>query len=210
MWIFIPLISKKIFNSHFIKIGTLALIFISIGLDVFDAIYRIFDDNFSIIDDLPLHMCGLSLYLGAYTLYNKYQQGFELCYFWGIGGALQAILTPDSTDFTNNYYIFAFMLSHALIVLNVLWMIIVLDMRFRKFALLRTIIITNLILIPIAMINLLLDSNYFYICQKPPANNPFLIGEWPFYLFYLEFFAIVILSILNIPMLLLNKFREKL
>ena len=102
------------------------------------------------------------------------------------------------------------MLSHAFIVLNVLWMIIVLDMRFKKFALLRTIIITNLMLIPIAMINLLLDSNYFYICQKPPANNQFLIGEWPFYLFYLEFFAIVILAILNIPMLLINKFREEL
>ena len=181
----------------------------SIGLDIFDTIYRIVDNNFSIIDDLPLHMCGLSLYLGAYTLYNKYQQGFELCYFWGIGGALQAILTPDSTDFTNSYYILTFMLSHALIILSVLWMIIALDMRFRKFALLRTILITNILLIPMGIINLLLKSNYFYLCEKPPADNPFLIGEWPIYLLYLEFFAIIILGIINIPMLLLNKFDRR-
>ena len=208
MWIIIPLVSKKKLDSNSIRLGTILLIIISIGLDIFDTIYRIADNNFSIIDDLPLHMCGLSLYLGSYTLYKQYQQGFELCYFWGIGGALQAILTPDTTDFTNNYYIFAFMLSHALIILNVLWMIIVLDMRFKKFALLRTIIITNLLLIPIAAVNILLDSNYFYLSQKPPADNPFLIGEWPIYLFYLEFFAIIILAILNIPMLLLNKLRK--
>ena len=209
MWIIVPLLSKKLLSEKQINLGTLSIITISIGLDIFDTIYRIADNNFSIVDDLPLHMCGLSLYLGAYTLYNKYQQGFELCYFWGIGGALQAILTPDSTDFTNSYYIFTFMLSHSLIVLSVLWMIIVLDMRFRAFALLRTILITNILLIPMGIINLLLKSNYFYLCEKPPADNPFLIGEWPIYLLYLEFFAIIILGIINIPMLLLNKFDRR-
>ena len=209
MWIVVPLLSKKLLSEELIKLGTISLITISIGLDIFDTIYRIADDNFSIIDDLPLHMCGLSLYLGAYTLYNKYQQGFELCYFWGIGGALQAILTPDSTDFTNSYYIFTFMLSHSLIILSVLWMIIVLDMRFKSFALLRTILITNILLIPMGIINLLLKSNYFYLCEKPPADNPFLIGEWPIYLLYLEFFTIIILGIINIPMLLLNKFDRR-
>ena len=154
-------------------------------------------------------MCGLSLYLGAYTLYKRYQLGFELCYFWGIGGALQAILTPDPTDFTNNYYLFTFMLSHGLIILSILWMIIVMDMRFRKFALLKTLAITNILLLPIGIINIFLKSNYFYLRQKPPVENPFIIGEWPYYLLYAEFFAILILGAINIPMLLLNKVEQK-
>ena len=57
--------------------------------------------------------------------------------------------------------------------------------------------------------NFLTDSNYFYLCEKPITVSPFLIGEWPIYLLYLEFFAVIILGIINIPMLLLNKFDKK-
>ena len=88
-------------------------------------------------------------------------------------------------------------------------MIIVMDMRFRRFALLKTLVITNILLIPIGVINILLKSNYFYLCQKPPVNNPFIMGEWPYYLLYAEFFAIIILSAINIPMLLLNRIEKK-
>ena len=211
IWTVIPFLSSIYLDEKIIQKATLFLIISSVGLDIFDDIYRIYDNNFTLQKDLPLHLCGFSVYLGAYTLYKKHQLGFELCYFWGIGGALQAILTPDTTGYTNAYHIFAHQVSHGIIVLNVLWMIIVLKMRFRKFALLRTIAITNILLLPIAAINYILGppANYFYICEKPISSNPFIMGEWPFYLFYLEIFAILILGLINLPMILLNKIEHK-
>ncbi len=43
--------------------------------------------------------------------------------------------------------------------------------------------------IPVAIIlplNFLLESNYIYLRHKPLVDNPFLIGEWPVYIIFLE------------------------
>ena len=39
-------------------------------------------NDFDLGDDLPLHICGLSLYLSTYALWKKDQLAFELAYFW--------------------------------------------------------------------------------------------------------------------------------
>ena len=45
---------------------------------------------------LPLHLCGLMAYVSAVTLITKHPGLYQLCYFAGIGGAVQALLTPDA------------------------------------------------------------------------------------------------------------------
>ena len=49
-------------------------------------------------------------------------------------------------------------------------------------------IMLNIFAIPIGLINFLIGNgaNYMYLCEKPPASNSMLTGEWPMYIFSLE------------------------
>jgi uncharacterized membrane protein YwaF len=49
------------------------------------------------------------------------------------------------------------------------------------------------------MLNWLLDANYMYFSQKPIVDNPFLIGEWPWYIFFIDLFAMVHFLLIYIP-----------
>ncbi len=210
-WIAVPLLSIKYLTKTYQRNLAITLALLTLGVEIVDDFYRFLDPNMGwlISRDLPLHMCGLSVIATSWVLIKKNQLVFELCYFWGLGGALQAIFTPDSTNIISHFYLFAFMATHGLIVLNISYLIFVYGMVLRKWALLRAIIITELILVVMYIINLILDSNYFYLLEKPVVDNPFVFGEWPFYLINMQIAAIFILGLINLPMLIYRRRIER-
>ena len=210
-WALIPFVARKYLNKVGHRNLAIVLAVLILGVEIVDDFYRLLDPKmgWSISRDLPLHMCGLSVFGTSWALIKKDQLTFELCYFWGLGGALQAILTPDSTNILDHFYLFTFMVSHGLIILNISFLIFVEGMVLRKWALLRAIVITELILVIIYIINIILDSNYFYLINKPDAPNPFIFGEWPFYIFYMQISAIFILGVINLPMLIYRRRLER-
>ena len=206
-WVIVPFISQKYLDSTWKRKVALLLVISIIGVEIVDDIYRVFDSRgWFISSDLPLHMCGFSVFTTSWALITKDQRAFELSYFWGFGGALQAILTPDPTSIENHFYLFSFMVSHGLIILNVLYLIFVYKMILTKGALLRTIITTNILLVGIAIINWILDANYFYLFEPPPVENPLIMArEFPLYFVNMEVVAIIVLYIISIPMLIYRK-----
>ena len=206
-WVVVPFISQKYLDSNWKRKVALCLVVSIIGVEIVDDIYRVFDTKgWFISSDLPLHMCGFSVFSTSWALLTKDQRAFELSYFWGFGGALQAILTPDPTSILNHFYLFSFMVSHGLIILNVLYLIFVFKMVLTKGALLRTIITTNILLVGIAIINWILDANYFYLSEPPPVENPLIMArEFPLYFVNMEVVAIIVLYIISIPMLIYRK-----
>ena len=71
---------------------------------------------------------------------------------------------------------------------------------------LRTIIITNILLIGVALINWFLVANYFYLFGPPPVENPLILArEFPLYFVNMEVVAIIVLYIISIPMLIYRK-----
>ena len=206
-WILIPFISKKYLGSSWQEKVTLFLVVSILGVEIIDDIYRVFDSKgWFISSDLPLHMCGFSVFATSWALLTKNQRVFELSYFWGFGGAIQAILTPDPTGIISHFYLFTFMVSHGLIILNVLYLIYVYKMILTKGALLRTIIITNILLVGVAIMNWILDANYFYLFAPPPVYNPLILArEFPLYFINMEVVGIIVLYIISIPMLLYRR-----
>ena len=206
-WVIVPFISQKYLGSNWKRKVALLLVTSIIGVEIVDDIYRVFDSRgWFISSDLPLHMCGFSVFSTSWALLTKNQRVFELSYFWGFGGALQAILTPYPTSIENHFYLFSFMVSHGLIILNVLYLIFVYKMVLTKGALFRTILTTNILLLGIAIINWILDANYFYLFEPPPVQNPLIMArDFPLYLVNMEVVAIVVLYIISIPMLIYRK-----
>ena len=107
-WLVIPFISQKYLGDTWKRRVALTLVVSIIGLELIDDIYRVFDDRgWFIASDLPLHMCGFSVFATSWALLTRNQTVFELSYFWGFGGALQAILTPDPSSIVNYFYLFS-------------------------------------------------------------------------------------------------------
>ena len=70
---------------------------------------------------LPLHMCNFSAVLiGIFLLTKKKDQMFfELPFYWGIGGATMALITPDLDYAWPDIEYFMFFYGHGQIVLGI-------------------------------------------------------------------------------------------
>ena len=205
IWFLVLFTGKEILNLEQRRIFVLLLIFITISQELIDDILRWNVGIWDVAEDLPLHMCGISFFTSTYALYSKNQTAFELSYFWGLAGAFQAIITPDPTRFVMDVSLFWNFLSHGLIILNVLWMIVIDNMRCRVGSYLNAIIITNGILFIISIVNSMLGGNYWFICEKPGGESPFIMGEWPLYIIGFQISGILLLGLFYIPMIILRK-----
>ena len=205
IWLIVLFTGREIFNSNQRRIFVLLLILITISQELIDDILRWNVGIWDVAEDLPLHMCGISFFTSTYALYKKNQTAFELSYFWGLAGAFQAIITPDPSRFVMDVSLFWNFLSHGLIILNVLWLIIIDNMRCRLGSYINIIIITNGSLFIISIVNTILGGNYWFICEKPGGESPFIIGDWPLYLIGFEIAGIVLFGLLYIPMIILRK-----
>jgi len=201
----IPYWGSKL-NTWQIQFVATLLAVLTVSVELFDDIYRFQDGRWLLIHDLPLHMCGFATFLSAYALYTRNQMSFELTFFWGMGGALQSILTPDMSRFYTPYYFYISQISHAIIILNVLWMFITFKLKIGKFAIHRTVLITLVVMLFVGIFNYFISSNYFFLCEKPGSPSPFLIGDWPVYIIFLILFGIGIMTVLDILVKRFQKF----
>lgn len=201
VWILIPWFGGKFMSVSQRRFFALFLAALTFSQEITDDLLRANAGIWTASNDLPLHMCGFSLILSIVALYSRNQSAFELAYFWGLAGALQSILTPDPGRFPlGDLSVFWNFLSHGLIILNVLWLIFAEGMRCRKGSFLNTILITNGGLFVMGFVNQLMDANYWFICEKPGGESPFLIGDWPLYILAFEIFGLLIMALIYLPM----------
>ena len=72
---------------------------------------------------IPLHVCSILVWLGGVMLVTRNYRIYEFAYFMGIGGALQALLTPDLGIYGFPHYrFFQTFISHGLIVTSAIYM----------------------------------------------------------------------------------------
>ncbi len=150
---------------------------------------------------LPIQLCDLSLFLSIVVLLTRRQILTELVYYWGMGGATQALLTPDIGNYTFPHFVFyQFFISHGVILLTCIYMITVEKFRPSSRSVLRTFLITNLYALFILPINHLTGGNYLFLGRKPAGGSILdFLGPWPWYLLSLEAVALVLFILLYIP-----------
>ena len=186
--------------------GVIALAAFSLGQELLDDLIRVFAGVWTASEDLPFHLCSLGMLVSVWAILTKRQLVFEVAYYWVFAAASQALLTPDNTRWRlGEVDVFWNFLSHGVIVLNVLWLVLVDRMRCRRWSWLRVFFITNATMAPVALVNMVLSSNYFFICRKPGGASPFLLGEWPWYILWFEAVALFLFVLLYVPMWLVNR-----
>lgn len=150
---------------------------------------------------LPLHLCSVLVYASAWMLITRHYTAYELCYFMGLGGATQALLTPDAGRYGFPHLRFwTTMISHGLIVSAPLYMTLVEGYAPTANSLL---VVAGLMLAytaVVAVVNWRLGSNYLYIAHVP--ETPSLIdhlGPWPRYIVWLMLIALAMMVVLYLP-----------
>ncbi|MFA4839866.1 MAG: TIGR02206 family membrane protein, partial [Candidatus Neomarinimicrobiota bacterium] len=142
---------------------------------------------------LPLHLCGAAVILSAIMLVNKSYALYEIVYFWGLGGAIQALLTPDIGVYAFPHYrFFQFFVSHGSIVTASIFMTFDMNYRPKLRSIPKIFLITNCYMIFIAIFNYFTNGNYLFICHKPETASLIdVLGPWPWYILSLEVVGII-------------------
>ncbi|HEU4963564.1 MAG TPA: TIGR02206 family membrane protein [Bacilli bacterium] len=156
---------------------------------------------------LPLQLCSISLLFAVVMLWNRSYRLFEFMYLAGMGGALQAILTPDLGHYAFPHFrAFEFFVAHGGIVLACLFMVFVEGMRPTLGSLWRALLMLNGIAAVVYVINRLTGGNYMFLAHKPSSASLLdVLGSWPWYLVSLEGVALGMFVVLYLPFL----FRRK-
>lgn len=132
---------------------------------------------------LPLQLCGMSVTLGAFMLWLRSYRLYEVLYYWGTGGALVALLTPDVAQAFPHPLFLRFFLSHGLAFMAVMYATLAMGFRPRARSLLVVMPVTAAYALLIYPVNLLLGSNYLFLLAKPAQPSPLdLFGPWPWYI----------------------------
>jgi hypothetical integral membrane protein (TIGR02206 family) len=150
---------------------------------------------------LPLHLCSVLVWTGAAMLLTENYRIYEFMYFMGIGGAVQAVLTPDLGLYGFPHFrFFQTFISHGGIIVAALFMTVVVGLRPTWRSILRVFVVMNVYFAIVFVINSILGSNYLFIMRPP--DTPSLIdslGPWPWYLIPLQGIGLLTCFILYIP-----------
>jgi len=155
---------------------------------------------YSFPGNLPLNLCDLTVWLTVAALLTLNRWSYELAYFLGVGGSSMAVLTPDLWEPFPSYPTVYFFLAHGAVIACVLALTLPNILRPTPGCVWRSFTLVNIYAAAIALFNLALGTNYFYLCRKPA--NPSLLdyfGPWPMYILVGEAFTLAFFYLLWLP-----------
>ena len=152
-------------------------------------------------ETIPLHMCDLSEIFLVWFLLGGPRILYICAFFWGLGGATMAILTPDISHHDLDYIFF--MVGHGMIVVGIMYATVTLGNRPYAKDIATVALITALVLLPIVyVINLLLGepANFWYLMAKPDgASLMDMFPEPPYHLLVTTPIAIAVFYLIYLP-----------
>lgn len=209
--IFLPLIYKskseiqKSVMTKMIAYIVIAHVVISPYKDLF-----ILENPYNWREVLPFHMCDLSEIFLAWFLLGGPKILYKCAFFWGIGGATMAIITPDISYHDLDYAFF--MIGHGMIVIGIMYATVALNNRPYAKDILTVSLITACVLLPITYtINLLLGepANFWYLMAKPAgASLMDAFPEPPYHLLVLTPLAIATFVIIYTPYFIKDRLQK--
>ena len=152
-------------------------------------------------ETIPLHMCDLSEIFLIWFLLGGPRILYLCAFFWGLGGASMAILTPDISHHDLDYIFF--MIGHGMIIVGIMYATVSLGNRPYAKDILKVSAITAFILLPVVyVINLILGdpANFWYLMAKPDgASLMDVFPEPPLHLLVITPLAIAVFYLIYLP-----------
>ena len=206
LWIGLPWYAKnKLTTSMQDRVGVI-LGFIVMSNYLVWLVLELIAGSFDIKLHLPFQLCRFANLAIPIVMIWKPERLFQILYFWGMLGMLQAMITPDVTHGFPHFHYFRFLIGHNGMVLALIYAIVVYGLKPSLKGLWESFIALNVFLLLAVGVNLLLDANYFWICGKPPTASLLdYMGPWPWYILVGEFVALLHYMAAYAPFLFIKK-----
>lgn len=159
---------------------------------------------------LPLELCSIMLILSVIMLLTGSRMLYGIVFFAGIGGALQAILTPSLWYPFPHFRFFHFFIVHIAIIAAALYMTWIKQYKPDWKAIGWTMLFLNLLVIVVGAANYVLPANYMFLMHKPlTASLLDLLGPHPYYLLAEEAIALCMFSIMYLLFFVIPRKRKQ-
>jgi hypothetical integral membrane protein (TIGR02206 family) len=160
---------------------------------------------------LPMHLCDWAMIVVVVALLRGSQLTYELAYFWGLSGTVQAILTPDLADPFPSPYFISFFVSHCGIVVSVLFMTWGIGKRPLPGSIWRAVLWSQVYLVCAGVVDWLTGTNFGYLAAKPGhASLLDSFAPWPWYILELELASVLFYGIFYSPFWIADRRRHRL
>jgi hypothetical integral membrane protein (TIGR02206 family) len=150
---------------------------------------------------LPMQMCDWGMVVVIVAMWSGSQYWFEVAYFWGIGGTLQAVLTPNLRYGFPDWRFISFFTSHSGIIVGVVFLMLTHHRRPYPFSIVRVWLWSEFYFLVTLVVDELTGFNYGFLLHKPEAFSilSFLSDSWPVYLLQLHGVALLFFLMLYAP-----------
>lgn len=160
---------------------------------------------------LPLQLCDWAMFVIIVALWTGNRRWLEIAYFWGIGGTLQAILTPNLQYGFPDLRFISFFVAHSGIIIGIVFLMLVYGFRPGPKSILRTFFWTEIYFAVAFTFDLLTGENYGFLLHKPEAASLLsFLSDWrPLYLIEFHLLAWAFFCVLYAPFALVDLIRGK-
>ena len=167
-------------------------------------VYLIFIRSSGFVDwqhTLPMQMCDWGMVVVIVAMWTGSQRWFEVAYFWGIGGTLQAVLTPNLSFGFPDWRFISFFTSHSTIIVSVVFLMLTRGYRPYPMSIVRVWLWSEFYFLITLAVDKLTGVNYGFLLHKPEAFSvlSFLSDSWSLYLLQLHGVALLFFLGLYVP-----------
>jgi len=136
-------------------------------------------------------LCNISYFICILVLLSKKQWMYEWALLLAMPSAFNALITPELIWGSNNWHIFEYYFTHAILILVPLYLMLVMNYKLRILSWWKTFLRAQIVFLIVFVLNLILDTNYMFLLSKPLVNNPLIIGDWPFYILSVQLIGLL-------------------
>jgi hypothetical integral membrane protein (TIGR02206 family) len=159
---------------------------------------------------LPMQLCDWAMIVIIVALWTGSRRWLEIAYFWGIGGTLQAIITPNLQFGFPDLRFISFFVAHSGIIIGIVFLMLIYGFRPRAVGILRTFAWTEFYFVIAFTTDLLTGENYGFLLHKPEAASllSFLSDSRPLYLLEFHGLAFLFFALLYAPFAIVDLVRK--
>ncbi|MEY2496917.1 MAG: hypothetical protein QOD12_473 [Verrucomicrobiota bacterium] len=151
--------------------------------------------------ELPLQLCDWAMIAIIVAFLTGRERWLEVAYFWGIGGTVQAIITPDLRYAFPDIRFMSFFIGHSGIVIGIIFLMVVRGFRPHFKSIGRTFAWTEVYFVVTITVDLITGVNYGYLLHKPETASllSFLSENRVVYLLQMHLLALLFFGALYLP-----------
>jgi len=160
---------------------------------------------------LPFQLCDWAMVAIIVALLTGRERWIEVAYFWGIGGTLQAIITPDLKFPFPDIRFLTFFVAHSGIVVAIAYLMLVKKYRPQWISIVRVFAWSELYFGLTFTVDLMSGENYGYLLHPPASASllDLLSQDRVVYILEMHLLALIFFVVLYLPFALYDLIRGK-